>query len=437
VKSITDDNDFRGLKSVINDRLVRYYNNERSFKDFKGYSLDHVRGLLLACGNPQNSINTIHIAGTNGKGSTAHFTADILIRSSYKTGLFTSPHLEEINERIKIDNVNISDDDLLRYLDIIESALSGNNIFPTYFDVLTVIAFLYFFNNHVDFAVIECGLGGRLDSTNVIIPLVSIITGISKDHEHILGNSIEKITLEKCGIIKKGVPVITGVTDDKVLSIIIDYAEKMESPLYCIGRDYFAVDCFNDGCTSRFSYRINDIVFENLILNMPAMFQVSNFCSAITTAIILRSLDYHISDEVLYRTAENSYVPGRLELMCNAPIVYFDPAHNEEALSLIISEIKRIYKGKELIVFFTLMKDKKPEYIIENIFINNIDYLYYINLPEPRAYNIESDNRYNITIVNSMDIKFVGGLLRVDAINLFTGSFRLYEVLKDVLRNLQ
>jgi dihydrofolate synthase/folylpolyglutamate synthase len=201
---------------MIDQILNKYINNERNI-GFSHYSPDNIRKLLDILGNPQNKIKTIHIAGTNGKGTTCYLIAGILQNSGYNTGLFISPHLVRLNERISINSIEISDTELLYYIQKADKAANENKITVTYFDILTAAAFSFFNDKSVEIAVIETGLGGRLDSTNVILPELSIITDISMDHSHILGDTIEKITSEKCGIIKPGVPVITTNTDRNIL----------------------------------------------------------------------------------------------------------------------------------------------------------------------------------------------------------------------------
>jgi len=212
---------------MIREKLSRFINNEN--RTNYSQDLDHVRAVLELAGNPHAAFQSIHIAGTNGKGSVAHMLNSIFMNSGYRTGLYTSPHLLEINERIKIQDENIPDQVFGGYVDDISASLDSTGIMPTYFDVLTACAFRYFSENHVDIAVIETGLGGRLDSTNVVTPCCSVITGISLDHMDILGNTLEAIAREKAGIIKYKVPVVTANQYPMVLDIIDSASQSNRS----------------------------------------------------------------------------------------------------------------------------------------------------------------------------------------------------------------
>jgi len=234
------------------DKLNTFINNENR-TDFRQYGLDHVAKLLDHFGSPNRSITTIHVAGTNGKGSVAHMLNSIFMSAGYATGLYTSPHLLEINERIRIRNSAISDEDFARYVDeIVAYAGADPALHPTYFDILTVCAFRYFCDLRVDIAIIETGLGGRLDSTNVIVPLSTIITEISMDHVHILGNTLEEITREKAGIIKEKVPVVTSNTDPGILKILIETSYEMNAPIFSLNRDFSAKNIIERGAGYRY-----------------------------------------------------------------------------------------------------------------------------------------------------------------------------------------
>jgi len=230
---------------MINTILNKYLNNEKKV-NISNYGLNSIIHLLGHLKNPQKNFKSLHIAGTNGKGSTAFMIASILQKSGYKTGLYTSPHLLRINERIKINLTDINDELLLRYISEIDRFSDSEGCVPTYFDVLTAAAFKYFSDEHVDIAVIETGLGGRLDSTNVVTPELSIITDISLDHTRILGDNLRDITIEKCGIIKPGVPVITSNTDPEILTVIDEFSRRLDSELYAYSRNFFTCNITNE-----------------------------------------------------------------------------------------------------------------------------------------------------------------------------------------------
>lgn len=228
------------MMKSIEKRLEPLIDNEKTgHVSFVNYSLKDIKYLLKHFGNPHKRTKMIHIAGTNGKGSVAYMLNSILIASDLRVGLYTSPHLDRINERIKVNNKEISNQVLHRYTDELMDILDKKpDLRPTYFDALTLFAFRYYDEQDVDIAVIETGLGGRLDSTNVISPLISVITDISIDHKNVLGNTIREIASEKSGIIKKKKPVITSNSNRVALEEITNTAKECSSELFILNRDF-------------------------------------------------------------------------------------------------------------------------------------------------------------------------------------------------------
>lgn len=227
--------------------IYSFINYEKNLDKFtyeeKKFYLERMKHLLNLMGNPQNNFKSIHIAGTKGKGSTSAFIFSVLKEAGYKVGLYTSPHLQTLRERIRIDSGLISEEELVELVNIakpyIEEAkkhpIYGS---PTFFEVLTALSFLYFFIKKVDFAVIEVGLGGRLDATNVILPLVSVITPIGYDHMHILGNTLSQIAFEKAGIIKENIPVISSLQEEEAWNVIKKVAIERRAPIIRIDEKY-------------------------------------------------------------------------------------------------------------------------------------------------------------------------------------------------------
>ncbi|MDP1675377.1 MAG: folylpolyglutamate synthase/dihydrofolate synthase family protein [Bacteroidota bacterium] len=299
--------------------------------------LRNIRRLLKSIANPHLSIKTIHIAGTNGKGSTSSMVAAILTAAGYKVGLYTSPHLVKFNERIRINGKMISDADVAYYTKKLKPQI--HRLKATFFEATTAIAFKYFADEKVDFAVIETGLGGRLDSTNVIRPLVSIITSIGKDHTEILGKTYTSIATEKAGIIKRSVPVVVGKMKGIALNTIVQIARKKKSSVL-------------------FSSKIT--LPQNFKIQLKGKHQIANAKAAVV-AIAIVGKRFVVGDkaikEGLQSTSQLTGLRGRFELLQSLPSVLLDVAHNPEGMKVLSTEIKKL-GYKKIIVIFAAMKDK-------------------------------------------------------------------------------
>ncbi len=419
---------------MIQEKLAGFLNNE-SFFDGRCYELRDIEVLLNHFGNPHLTVPAIHIAGTNGKGSVAYMLNSIFSAAGYRTGLYTSPHLLEINERIILGNETIDDEPFTRYIDeIIEYTDSNSSIKPTYFDVLTAIAFRYFSDCHAEFAVIETGLGGRFDSTNVIIPLCSIITDISRDHIGILGNTIREIAKEKAGIIKERVPVITSNTDPESLVPILENASLRNSPHYLFSKDFRALNIVEKDSGYRFDYSLEaDLSAEipGIDLNHPLGRQIDNASCAITSAIITKRHFPGLNDNAIRNGIGSFSAPGRFQILCQNPMVIFDPAHNEGALKEMIYLLKRKFPDRAIAVIMSLMKDKDITGIMSLLAANGIKACYCV-LNDQRCF-IPRDGEYAdviIKIFNSEEKRLYAELDRrisADSLFFFTGSFRLYR----------
>ncbi len=318
--------------------------------------LEHTVQLLNEIGNPHKKLRLVHIAGTNGKGTTCTILAKIFIDHGYKVGLYTSPHLKKFNERIQINGRHIPDDYIANFFS--DNRTKINKIEATFFETTTAMAFNYFKDQAVDYAVIETGLGGRLDSTNVIIPKVCGITSISLDHMEILGNTIEKIAAEKAGIIKKGVPVLTLEQKPSVSEILKNEANKKNSNLD-ITTDTEINIVKSDGNGTVFKY--SDLEFE---LPLLGVHQVKNCVLAINLAKKLLGSLFDITK--VKNSVKTIKWPGRLEQIKNKNI-YYDVAHNFEGIRAMISTISEIHHNKKIIGLFSIKSDKKIEDICDVI----------------------------------------------------------------------
>ncbi|MDE3170647.1 MAG: bifunctional folylpolyglutamate synthase/dihydrofolate synthase, partial [Acidobacteriota bacterium] len=299
------------------------------------FGLENISTLTSALGNPHGAAPCVHIAGTNGKGSTAAMLESILRESGMRTGLYTSPHLVRINERIRIGGEDISDEEFAaawtRVLATIEALLAAGQLaaHPTYFECITAMAFVAFASHRVDFAVYETGLGGRLDATNVVQPEVAVITPIDFDHEDYLGHSIEEIAREKAGTIKRGAPVVTSATRPEARAVIARRCEELNVRLVEIDAAWSLQEAKSEGgfyrATAVAAGTGHKIAIEP---PLPGRFQLRNALTAATAAQLLGQRGFAISDAVIERGIRSVQWPGRLQRLQENPAVYLDGTHN-------------------------------------------------------------------------------------------------------------
>lgn len=337
------------------------------------YGLERTERLLELLGNPHKKLKLIHIAGTNGKGSTSSILGKVLIEHGYKVGFFNSPHLEEIEETIRVNDENIPEEDLVYLLEEIKpyvnKVVEEGYKHPTEFEVLTCIMFLYLYRQKVDFGVIEVGLGGRLDSTNVIKPILSIITSISLDHTNILGNTIQEITNEKAGIIKDAIPVITCNQKDEALYIIKNKALLTKSKLTIVdSNDFVFLEIVNDDIPyQRVSVNFNNNKYT-LDLALLGKHQIINLSLAIKALEELEKLNYiKVNINKLYKGVKNIKWKGRLEVLKKDPFIVIDGAHNIAGIEFLKSNIEEYFKYKNLYLILGILADKNVEEMVKII----------------------------------------------------------------------
>ena len=344
-------------------RIVRY--NSQNF------DLDRMRQLLKKLGNPHEAFRSIHVAGTKGKGSTCAMTAAMLENCGYKVGLYTSPHLVVIRERVQINGKMIPPEDFVRLTKLIEPIVQKMKPVPTFFDVITAIAFKYFAEQKVDFAVVETGLGGRLDSTNVITPEVTAITSISKDHMAQLGNTLEKIAEEKAGIFKPGVPAITILQDPGVEAVFKRVAERVGCPLDIAGK------------TLEFSYRFESTrplgphnrvclttpfsKYEHIPVPLMGEHQAINCGLALAIIDRLKSRGVALNDTKVIAGLTRTKIPGRMEIIHATPRIIVDGAHNAASIDAAMRAIGQHVPYDSLIVIFGCCGDKDVSGMLEKI----------------------------------------------------------------------
>lgn len=314
--------------------------------------LEHTQRLLEVCGNPQDNFKSIHIAGTNGKGSTSAMLSSILIEAGYNVGLYTSPHLLKFNERIRVNGVPISNKRIVEFMSKYKSAI--NEIESTFFETTTAMAFEYFNREKVDVAVVETGLGGRLDSTNVLKPKITIISSITADHTEILGNDLKTIAFEKGGIIKNGVPLILSSQSEDVKDVLFEIADKRRVEVtYCNQNDIKNISISETGTT--FSWK--GIEYETCLIGEH---QARNAVLAIEVS---KMFSDRINSDITITGLKNVNWPARIQKMHKTLPIFYDVAHNPHGIQILFDTLSKLYSNKP-VGLIALKADKELKQIV-------------------------------------------------------------------------
>ena len=352
------------------------------------FGLENISVLAADLGNPHRAVRCAHIAGTNGKGSTAAILESILRDAGLRTGLYTSPHLERINERIRLDGEPVSNEIFAAaWTSVhasIESLMASGKLtaHPTYFECVTAMAFLIFAEQRVDFAIYEVGLGGRLDSTNIVTPEVAIITPIDFDHENFLGHSIAEIAAEKAGIIKTGVTVVSSVTRPEARAVIAHKCVEMRARLAEIDEEWRLEDMpASEGFHRALAISKNSRAKLTIAPALPGRFQLRNALAAATAARVLsESNHFRLEDRNIERGIADVSWPGRLERLSEKPAVYLDGAHNPSGARELLEFWQRDLAGRRIILIYGAMRDKAVDEIAGVLF----PHAHNVILTEPR-----------------------------------------------------
>ena len=367
------------------------------------FGLDNITNLLSALHDPHKAFPSVHIAGTNGKGSTSAIIASLLQGAGLRVGLFTSPHLVSFTERIRINGEQITEHDVIQLAEEIREVVSQSAGFsPTFFEVVTAMALLYFKRKKIDIAVIEVGMGGRLDATNILSPEVSVITNISFDHKEFLGRTLGEIAFEKAGIIKKGIPVVASLQEPEAKAVIEQRAEEEDAELFFYGSDFSADMKKEDVRGIIFDYSDSSMTIRDLVLPLAGVHQMQNASVAIKAAMIALgtvtetrrdgdagrrstavSPGLRVSESPRHEIIEwirnglaSTKWPGRLEFISEKPPVVIDGAHNPAAAAALAQVLKRTFleKYKKIIMILGIMDDKDIEGIMEPIVTPGLAY---------------------------------------------------------------
>ncbi len=328
--------------------------------------LSRIELLCSRLGNPEKELkHVVHVGGTNGKGSTARLLSHVLRCAGYSVGTYLSPHLHCFNERFLIDCEMVSDEELEKFLLMLKPVveqLDDEGVSPTFFEIATVLAFLIFKRYGLDFCIIEVGLGGRFDATNVVSPDVCVITNISLEHTQLLGTTTEKIAFEKAGIIKSGVPIITATSDKKALLVISSVAESLNAPLEVISKkDWTRLKSTSDMQTFQFN---NDSSFT-VSTSMLGLHQGENIALALRTVEVLVDQGSCISKEDIEKGIVETKNPGRMEVLGKSPLVVVDGAHNPGGVKALVKTLKKDFRHHRLVLIVGLLQDKNFEEILD------------------------------------------------------------------------
>ncbi len=367
--------------------------------------LKNITLLCEALGNPQKKIKTIHVGGTNGKGSSSHMIASILQEAGYKTGLYTSPHLKDFSERFRINGESVSQEYVVAFVENYQSLI--DKIKPSFFELTVALAFKYFLDEKVDIAVIEVGLGGRLDSTNIILPLVSLITNIGLDHQEILGNTLPEIAAEKAGIIKPKTPVVISEYIEETAEVFISKSKNLQSKIYFASSIVSVLSVLENPSITKYLVRNENNQEEHeFSLDLKGTYQAKNLLGVLKVIDILRDEykfpieDRHLTNG-LSHILKNTNLKGRWQVLKTNPLVICDTGHNEHAFKYTVNNISNIESNtKRYILGFA--KDKNIAYLLQNL--DKTGYFSFCEFSSHRSMSVDDYNKlakdFNIRNVN-------------------------------------
>lgn len=366
---IMEDRQNSGGEPVNYQECIHYLEEEVGFGSVPG--LERIQYLCDLLGNPEQRLPVIHVAGTNGKGSAVAMLSSILKEAGYRVGAYTSPHLERYNERYLLNGAEISDDDFAKEITLMRQlcdklAAEGKPV-PTLFEITTGAAFHYFYEKQVDVLILEVGLGGRFDATNIVPhPLLSLIMSISIDHTDFLGDTIEKIAMEKSGIIKKNCPVVLYSQAELVYNIIKDAAARMDAPFYCLNDAEIRVASQTLEGTV-FSVKNKCFSLENLELSLLGTYQLENCLAVLEACLVLNKNGLAICEEAIRNGLKNARWAGRMELCGKAPLVILDGAHNADGIRQLANSLSVYFKKKKVTLILGILGDKEYRRMAEQI----------------------------------------------------------------------
>lgn len=344
----------------MSSKALQYLNSFDLFKvDLR---LDRIKAFLREMGNPEQFLKYVHVAGTNGKGSVCAYISSALKEAGYKTGLYLSPHLHKFNERIQINGKMIQDRDLERIILELKEVKQESKIDVSYFEFVTALAFKYFYEKKCDFVVLEVGMGGRLDATNVVIPEISVITSIALEHKKYLGESLEEIAFEKSGIVKKGIPVVSAEQNEKALEVIERKCMEKKAPLSVLSRDFSYVKHNATLKGQVFDYNSGKHSIKGLKTRLLGEHQLVNASVAVRAL-----LELGIEEKAIRKGLEEAFLPGRFQLIHNNPAIIADVAHNPNGAFALRKSIQEFFPEKKALFVLGVSEDKDIKAIVKEL----------------------------------------------------------------------
>lgn len=421
--------------------LIKWVESQKRFS--KKTSLKNMEYFAKIFGNPEKKITTIHVTGTNGKGSTVSYLKNIYLKAGYNVATFTSPYIVCFNERITYNGQNISDENLLKYGNLILSKypviLEELKELPTFFEFITLLALLYFSDiEDLDLAIMEVGIGGRLDSTNIITPLLGVITNVTFDHMEQLGSTLDAITKEKLGIIKNNIPLITGSKNPLLISQMESHCKNVNSNFLKV--DYERLKIKKIGLDqSTFSYK----GYDNLVIQMTGLHQIENACLTVEVVEFCNNLfekrksNLYVSNEILYEGLISSMWPGRLELISKEPLIYIDGGHNIDCIERVCEFVDTLnYNHKRVVV--AISNDKDKDAMIKRL-DKSFDELIFTHYTYSRSATSDDlyllSNKDNKLIIDSIDDTINYCFNNKCDLTLFIGSLYLISEIRPKLFN--
>ncbi|MFC6253260.1 bifunctional folylpolyglutamate synthase/dihydrofolate synthase [Secundilactobacillus hailunensis] len=420
------------------DEALSFIHGRTKFKKSeKSDHLNRMRKFMALLGDPQKDLSAIHVAGTNGKGSTVAYLRDLLMSQGYTVGTFTSPFLVRFNERISVDGKPISDDDLVDLVNRVQPVVVDLDAHyseggPTEFEIITAMMFLYF-KTQVDVAVVEVGIGGLLDSTNVFTPAVSVITTIGFDHMKLLGNTLPEIAAQKAGIIKPNVPVVAGRLPDSAMQVMVQTAKTNHSQLYRLGHEATTTIKSEAGWQEKFDYHFKDNHFKGLKISMLGDYQVDNASCALTAFILYQEQTHQpINQSDIAQSLAKTVWAGRFETINQEPLIVIDGAHNEPAFQELTALLKQRFSQTEIYVLVGILADKQHDKMLATLrTVPNLHIILTtfqgpgtraVTDPEKLAAQYQDDDRIEVIDNWQLAIGAISQRMSADDLFLITGS---------------
>ncbi|MGR9049183.1 bifunctional folylpolyglutamate synthase/dihydrofolate synthase [Halobacillus faecis] len=368
------------------EEAIAWIHSREKFKVKPG--LKRMEWMMERLGHPEKKFRSVHIAGTNGKGSTLSFLRHILQQQGMSVGTFTSPYIERFNERISVDGQAIEDEVLaelvIRIRPLSEELRQTPLGEPTEFEIITAMAMLYFSEAALDIVLMETGLGGRFDSTNILTPVLSLITNIGHDHMNVLGSTIAEIAEEKAGIIKPEIPVVTGVKQQEAIKVITKKAQSCHSKVFRLYDDFDVTHQSSSHEGESFVFSNGTFHSETFVSQMKGPHQVENASLAIQSAEVLSSLGIQMDRSLYEKGIASTRWPARFEIVKDKPLTIIDGAHNEEGTSALVETVKRHYSGKKIILVYSALEDKPVKKMLKHL-ETVVDTAYMTTFDFPRA----------------------------------------------------